>query len=264
MDETSPSPPPETPTPPNPELVAVQERIGYQFRDPKWLLESLTHPSHTKTAESDSRHNQRLEFLGDAILSAVLAEHLFLTQPQEREGVLSRNRAILARGEELSRIARELNLAPAIRLGTAEDSHGGRERDSILEDAWEAMVGAVYLDGGWESARDVVLRAYGDLNARLAARTAEENPKGRLQELVQAQPGLVAPEYLVLHETGPDHEKRFHVKVLICGEPVGDGIGSSKKEAEENAARNALAHWSPKTPEEFPVSTGPSDCPTRE
>ncbi len=221
-------------------LEALQERIGYRFREPKRLRQSLTHPSYLQQAPSEGPHYQRLEFLGDAILSAILSEQLFQILPREREGILSDNRAALARGEELSRLARDLGIREAIRLSPSEEQNAGRDRDSILEDALEALVGAIYLDSGWETTRSIVLGWYGDIESRLPPMISHQNPKGRLQEHAQAEFGNDAVRYRVVEESGPDHDKCFVIEVLIQNQPAGRGTGSSKKEAEENAAREAL------------------------
>lgn len=228
-------------------IEALQKSIGYQFRDTELLERSVTHPSFfQKKSHSmgQKQHNQRLEFLGDAILSGILAEQLLELMPSEREGVLSQARSALSRGTHLAELSRKLGLASYIRMSTSEEHQGGRNRDSILEDVLEAIIGAIYLDSDWETVRKVILFWYGDIKGHLANFIyQEQNPKGSLQELVQPIFGNNALTYTVTAESGPAHEKNFKVEVSIVGQKVGMGEGSSKKEAEEEAARVALLHW---------------------
>lgn len=221
------------------EFRALEERIGYTFQDGRLLQRALTHPSYLQ-GSSELEHNQRLEFLGDAVLGLVLAEALFTDLPAEREGTLTRFRSILAKGNQLALIAAEIELGAVLRLGDAEHSMGGRERPSILEDAFEALIGAIYRDGGLSAAREVVLRLYGPLTDRLDFQMEAHNPKGRLQELHQPTLGNQAIEYRLVEESGPDHRKHFTVEVWIDGTRRGRGSGNSKKLAEEAAALEAL------------------------
>lgn len=222
-------------------LAALQKRLGHEFRQPQLLTEALTHASYLQDHPDAGPHNQRLEFLGDSVLQFVLTDALYRQFPGEREGVLSRHRATLAKGGCLARLARELGLAACLRLNASEDQAGGRERDSILEDAFEAVVGAIYLDSDLETVRRLVLSWYGPLAQRLSGTAEIENPKGRLQELIQPKHGNSALSYEVTHATGPRHAQVYHVAVLLNGIPIGSGSGSSKKLAEEAAARAALA-----------------------
>lgn len=224
--------------------TALEERLGYHFTKREWLERALTHPSHGQESRSID-NNQRLEFLGDAVLGLVLAERLFHELPGEREGALTRFRSMLVKGHQLSQLARELKLGKYLRLGDAEESQGGRQRDSILEDAFEAVIGAVYLDGGLESTRRVVHVIYGSLEERLDQQTEGHNPKGRLQERVQPTLGNESIEYRLTEESGPDHRKHFTVEVWIDGKPMGEGSGPSKKLAEAAAALEALEKMEP-------------------
>lgn len=221
----------------NPTLL--EERLEYAFTDSELLIRALTHPSYGQDNRS-SKHNQRLEFLGDAVLGLALAEQLFTELPEEREGTLTRFRSMLVRGHQLSCLARELGLGQFLRLGDAEESQGGRERDSILEDAFEAIIGAVYLDGGLGVTKQVVQKIYGSLEARLDRQTESHNPKGRLQELLQPTLGNDSIEYRLVEESGPDHQKHFTVEVWIDAKCEGEGAGPSKKLAEAAAALDAL------------------------
>lgn len=224
-------------------LRALEGAIGYSFKDRGLLQSALTHPSVAQNLKGRTDHFQRLEFLGDSVISFVLAEALFRADTKAREGTLSRQRAALACSENLCQLARELNLATRLHLGHGEESTGGRGRRSILEDALEALAGAVFLDAGWEEARRVVLSWFGDLEERLAACMAMENPKGKLQECVQAVHGVEVIDYRVVDVRGPAHARHFSVEVHILDTVYGAGAGSSKKEAEEEAAREALTRW---------------------
>lgn len=221
-----------------PDTTQLQERIGYTFANPALLLKSLTHPSYAEDPETGNY--QRLEFLGDAVLGLILAEELFKTLPDKREGALTRNRSMLVKGEQLCLMAREIDLGKHVRMGEAEAAQGGRKRDSILEDSFEAMIGAIYLDGGLDAARTVVLNLYGPLEKRLAHQSQAHNPKGKLQELLQPSLGNDCIEYRVVETSGPDHQKSFTVEVHVQGVLKGQGSGNSKKLAEEAAAREAL------------------------
>jgi ribonuclease-3 len=218
----------------------LQARIQFVFRDPAYLEQALTHASWVHEHPEGSGNNQRLEFLGDSVLQLILTEALFALFPGDREGELTKRRAVLGKGEFLSRLAREIGLDACIRLGANEESTGGRSRDAALEDAFEALVGAMNLDGGFEKARHAVLGIYGDLGARLGSLEQHANPKGRLQERVQPLHGNQAIRYEVLATDGADHERQFEVAVYLLDRMIGNGRGSSKKLAEEEAARAAL------------------------
>jgi ribonuclease III len=219
---------------------ALQKRLGYTFKRAALLRESLTHASYLQDAPKAGAHNQRLEFLGDSVLHFVLSDALFREFSGEREGVLSRRRAGLTRGDFLSKLAHDLGVDAALRLGQSEEDAGGRKRASILEDALEAIVGAIYLDSDFGTVQRVVLHWYGSLAARLALTEESENPKGRLQELVQPEHGNTALSYEVTDSTGPKHAREYEVAVSLNGRELGRGRGSSKKTAEEKAAHVAL------------------------
>jgi len=231
-----------------PALAALQQRLGYTFRNPALLTEALTHPSYAQENPAAGAHNQRLEFLGDSVLHFILTDALFRESTAEREGVLSRRRAILAKGGFLTRLARDLQLDAGLRLSKGEEETGGRTRASSLEDAFEALVGAIYLDSDLATAQRTVLAWYGPLAARLALAEDAENPKGRLQELVQPVHGNVALKYEVLATSGPRHAREFEVAVSLQGEQLGTGKGPSKKVAEEAAASAALVVLRTKQP----------------
>lgn len=231
-------PPPDLPS--APALAALQARLGHTFANPALLAEALTHASFLQNQPPGAAHNQRLEFLGDSVLHFVLTDALYRESPGEREGVLSRRRAALSKGGFLNLLARELDLGPCILLGRSEDDAGGRQRASILEDVLEAVVGAIYLDSDFPRVRDVVLAWYGPLGGRLAALEDAENPKGRLQELIQPEHGNNALRYEVTGTVGPRHAREYEVTVYLLETRLGAGRGPSKKTAEEAAAREAL------------------------
>ncbi len=231
-------------------LAELETVIGYRFGDRDLLQRALTHPSWTQLHAEDE-HYQRLEFLGDAVLSLILAGELYKILPSKREGALTRARSALSRGKQLASLAVELGLPKHLRLSEAEERNGGRQRESILEDIVEAVIGGIYVDGGYEMARTVVLSWYGNLRERLKELLSGHNPKGQLQEKVQPTLGNEAIKYRVLEESGPPHDRTFKVVVEIDGQAAGEGVGGSKKEAEENAAREALLGY-----EDEPESDG--------
>jgi ribonuclease-3 len=229
-------------------LASLQQRLGYTFRDPALLERALTHPSFLQENPHVPANNQRLEFLGDAVLQLVLTEALFQRYPNDREGELSRRRAALAKGTFLAQLARDLGLDACLNVGSSEEATGGRERASNLADACEALFGAVFIDSDWLTTRGVMLGLIGDIDARLNAVGDLHNPKGRLQELVQPVHGNHAVRYEVIRTEGGDHERRYFVEVYLRDQALGQGNGSSKKIAEEAAARAALAALDGKLP----------------
>jgi ribonuclease-3 len=229
-------------------LERLQVRLAYTFRDQSLLERAFTHTSYLPEHPAVTESNQRLEFLGDAVLQLVLTEALFALFPGDREGVLSKRRSALTKGVFLVELARELDLAACLRLGTSEEASGGRQRASALEDAFEALVGALYLDSDLTQTRAIVLGLYRSLPDRLGLMEHEENPKGRLQEIVQPQHGNHALRYDVTGIEGEDHARAYEVEVFLNERPLGRGRGSSKKLAEEAAARTALETLKAETP----------------
>jgi ribonuclease III len=221
----------------------LQQTIGYEFRDSELLQRALTHPSYLQDRPEALESYQRLEFLGDSVLQLILSETLFRAYPDAREGELSRRRSNLSKGAFLSQLARELGVDEALRLGQSEDANGGRNRDSNLEDALEALIGALFLDSDLATTRASVLRWLGDLEARLATSQPIDNPKGRLQEKVQPHHGNNAIRYECIHVAGADHARQYEAIVYLLDKPFGTGRGTSKKLAEEAAAAEALANW---------------------
>lgn len=230
--------------PTNRPLDVLQHRLGYTFKNRELLERAVTHSSLLQEHPEITESNQRLEFLGDAVLQLILTQCLFELFPTEREGPLSRRRAALANGTFLTQLAHEIGLEPSLRMAASEEATGGRTRASSLEDAFEAVVGAIFLDSDLPTARRVVLALYGDLTARLAIVERIENPKGRLQELVQPEFGNNAVRYQVVKIEGEDHARAYEVAVFLRDRLLGTGRGTSKKLAEEAAARIALASLS--------------------
>jgi ribonuclease III len=223
----------------NADLKGVQMLIGYHFRDPSLLRLGLTHRSFARATYQDLPSNERLEFLGDSVLGLIISDQLYRDHPEEGEGNLTKTKAMLVNETTLSSVSRELGLNAHIRLSPEEERSGGRERASIISDAFESVIGAVFLDGGLDAARDVVLRLIYTRKHRIVSDTSQRNYKGDLLEMVQAR-GQGVPRYDVISEEGPDHEKTFHVIVSIGGQRLGEGMGLSKKEAEQKAAGQAL------------------------
>jgi ribonuclease-3 len=219
-----------------PDLSALLGQLGRPFGDEALLVQALSHRSWC--AESGGRpSNERLEFLGDAVLGLVVAEHCFRTYPEMPEGALAKVRAAVVNTSVLAEVGLELNLGPALLLGRGEDSSGGRAKPSILANAVEAVIAAVYLDGGWSTAEAFVLRILSHRIEDAAAGPGAEDFKTRLQEMVVRRVGRL-PQYEVAG-TGPDHARRYTATVIVAGEVVGRGEGRSKKDAEQAAAHAA-------------------------
>ncbi len=220
------------------DLKGLEQELGHAFGQPERLLEALTHPSYAAERPNAGADNQRLEFLGDAVLQLVMTTWLYRRHPDLDEGRLTQRRSTLTNEEALARMARSLKLGGWLRLGKGEAAGGGAERASTLADALEAVVGALYLDGGLPAAETFLLRMLAALPDPETL-MEEENPKGRLQELTQDKFG-VAPAYEVLDVTGPDHQPEFEVRVTLKGEPLATARAGSRRLAEKAAARLAL------------------------
>ncbi len=210
----------------------LQQVLHYQFKNPALLRIALTHTSYANESKVPATHNERLEFLGDSVLSVVAADYLF-HQSDRPEGELTRMRASLVSEDALFQFASEIELGEYLRLGHGEELGGGRTRPSVVSDAFEAVIAALYLDGGLEAARRFILPFLSE------GKTAEEDYKTRLQEVVQQDPGAKLT-YVVEAETGPDHAKQFTVGVFCNGRRLAGGVGRSKKAAEQHAAQQAL------------------------
>jgi ribonuclease-3 len=218
----------------------LQARLGYAFRDPALLRLALTHPSVARGQGSPIQTNQRLEFLGDAVLQLVLTRELYEKFPGFGEGPLTKARAKLVNRRSLAEHARHLGIGQHLILSRGEDMHGGRDRLSALADTYEAMLGAVLLDGGFEATREFILRQFQAAFGGLSVIPILENPKGELQELLQAV-STEAPQYEVASASGPDHDRLFECTVHHAGVELARGRGKSKKAAESEAALAALA-----------------------
>ena len=219
-------------------MTTLEEKLGYEFRDPALLENALTHSSCANESRGRRQSNERLEFLGDSILGMVVADHLYRNHPDLPEGELTRTRAALVCEDSLVEVAEALELGAYLKLGKGEEAGGGRKRPSIQADAVEAVLAAVYLDGGIGSARKIVQQYI--LCREVEGLTSPRDYKTALQELVQRESGQVL-KYRLTGEEGPDHDKRFFVEVDLNGEVAGRGKGHSKKEAEQMAAKAAIA-----------------------
>lgn len=218
-------------------MKTLEAKLGYTFRDISLLENALTHSSCANESRGRLQSNERLEFLGDSILGMVVAEHLFRNHPDLPEGELTRTRAALVCEDSLVEVAQALGLGDYLKLGKGEEAGGGRTRPSIRADAVEAVLAAVYLDGGIGSARKIIQEYI--LSKEIAGWKASRDYKTSLQELVQRESGQVL-KYRLTGESGPDHNKRFFVEVELNGIAVGSGEGRSKKEAEQMAAKAAM------------------------
>jgi ribonuclease-3 len=238
----------------------LEDRLGYHFSNSGLLDRALTHSSarvelRARTGETSAnpgadklpqdpdgkpRDNEQLEFLGDAVLDLVASEYLLATFPEWTEGQLSKSRARLVNAPSLSQAAQRLRLGEHLRLGRGEEKTGGRQKPALLADAFEAVIAAIYLDGGLEAARQVLPRVLFEQALQEGGdRISESDRKSALQEFLQAR-GQLPAEYRVAGESGPDHQKRFEVEVWVNGAYMASGKGTTKKEAEQCAARSAL------------------------
>ena len=220
-------------------LRELEERLGHVFHDESLLRTALTHSSYANENRAlGAVCNERLEFLGDSVLGVTVADHLYRNYGAMPEGRMTRLRSELVCEQSLHRVAQKLQLGEYLRLGRGEEHNGGRERPSILADAVEAVIAAMYLDGGMAAADEFIHR---NLLSELGAAEPEffNDYKTSLQELIQRRSGQILA-YELTGEVGPDHDKTFTVRVLLNGESIGEGAGRTKKEAEQSAARNAL------------------------
>lgn len=212
-------------------MQQLEQALGYRFKEPAILRQALTHPS---MGDAD---NQRLEFLGDAVLEMYISQLLFLRYPNEQEGALTARRAALVCEETLSHIAKALGLGQALMLSRGEEQTGGRERASTLCDTLESVLAAVYLDGGEKAAKTLVERLFKDDQELIRLRGQDD--KGLLQTFTQGC-GLALPSYEIIAEEGPAHARHFVAQVSVAGQPLATGEGQTKKAAEQAAARAAL------------------------
>lgn len=221
----------------NRDFSAFEEKIKYQFKNESLLVEALTHSSYANEVRNGIKCNERMEFLGDAVLSIVTAELLYGKFPDMPEGELSKLRSSLVCTAELSQFAKDICLGDYLLLGKGEQNTGGSERPSILENAFEALIAAIYLDGGMDCAKAHILRF---LNSALENHKINfKDYKTQLQEIIQQNPDETL-NYVIAGESGPDHDKRFDVEVHLNSNVIGRGTGKSKKQAEQEAAKEAL------------------------
>ena len=230
--------------------------LGFRFRDPSLFRRALVHRSYCNEHGLDATESyERLEFLGDAVLELTVSAHLYRQFPDSDEGQLTKARSWLVRGEALAQVARRWRLGERLLVGRGVEASGGRNQDSVLAAAVEAVIAAVYLDQGMEAARQFIsVNMIDELASMSLSGPPPENPKSRLQEYLQGQ-GMPAPTYRLAHREGPDHSPVFTVEALVCGEIIGQGQGGRKSDAERAAAEAALAalkdslcHNSPESP----------------
>lgn len=218
-------------------LEKLQQSVGYKFKDERLLQRALTHTSYANECnEGHNKSNERLEFLGDSVLGIITAEHFYLNFKDLPEGELTKLRAATVCENSLSSFARQLGLGEYLLLGKGEMCTGGSDRPSILADAFEALIAAIYLDGGIEEAQKFVLKY---VDKAVEEHRGFKDYKTVLQEVIQKNPGEVI-EYVLVKESGPDHNKRFEVEVHLNSNVIGKGVGTSKKKAEQLAAKEAL------------------------
>jgi len=218
---------------------AFQERVRCRFYDENLLRLAFTHPSKAHENNAATRHNQRLEFLGDAVLGLVLSREVYERFPEADEGLLTKSRAKLVNRLSLANHGRALDLGKYLILSRGEENTGGRDRDSALADAFEALLGAIFLDQGFDTARGFILREFGGEFSLLTSPAGIENPKGELQELLQSR-SPSAPEYRLIAASGADHDRDFECAVWHDGTELARGRGKTKKTAESDAAVSAL------------------------
>ena len=217
-------------------MEQLQNNLGYHFKNPALLARALTHSSYANERHVDTGDNERLEFLGDSVLGFITAEYLFANHRDFPEGELTKLRAYAVCEKSLFSYAEEIGLGNYLKLGKGEERTGGRTRPSVLSDAFEAVIAAIYLDGGMDEAKKLVLRF---VVPYVEAKPTFKDYKTMLQEVVQKNQGETL-EYVLVSETGPDHDKCFTVEVHLNSNVIGRGVGGSKKKAEQNAAKEAL------------------------
>jgi ribonuclease-3 len=222
------------------EWGALTEKIGYRFRDPALFREALTHKSFSnEQTGSPVPHNERLEFLGDAVLDLAISQIIFRAFPAQPEGELTRIRAEVVQEKSLAALGRGLDLGACLRLGKGEAKSGGHDKDSLIADALEALLGAIFIDGGFEAALDIIEKLFSASVTQSARRKFGVDYKTRLQELLQARHGH-PPVYSLTKTEGPEHQRLYTVEVRFDDRTIGRGQGKNKKGAEQQAAREAL------------------------
>ncbi|WP_024788204.1 MULTISPECIES: ribonuclease III [unclassified Lebetimonas] len=212
----------------------LQKSLGYQFKNEKLITEALTHRSYSKDF-----NNERLEFLGDAVMDLIVGEYLFFIFPKAEEGILSKLRAALVNEESFTRLAKKLNLGNYLLLSNAEENNEGREKPSILSSAFEALIGALYLEAGFEKTKEIALNLLKNVYPTITPEELLRDYKTNLQEITQAYFGEV-PEYRVVNTSGPDHKKEFEIAVFIQGKKYASAKGKSKKVAQQEGAKKTI------------------------
>lgn len=224
------------------ELQQLELNIGYTFKNKELLLSAITHKSYAfeKKTQSINEYNERLEFLGDSILEHIISYELYKVKPELNEGNMSKKRALIVCESSLSEVMRKLNVSEFMKIGKCEEVTGGRNKDAILADMFEAVLGAIYLDSDFFTAREVCLKLLKETFRKAVIGTSEnQDYKTLLQEKLQIN-GNISIEYKVIKEEGPDHDKQYYINVYAGGNLLGSGSGKSKKIAEQQAAKNAL------------------------
>ncbi|UCD35829.1 MAG: ribonuclease III [Nitrospiraceae bacterium] len=222
------------------DLTGLEDSLGYTFKKKSRLKEAITHKSYAHEASNDrTSYNERMEFLGDAVLELVISEHLFITYPEYTEADLSRMKSYVVQESTLAQAAKDLDLGAYLLLGRGEEMTGGRKKSSLLADAFEAVLAAVYLDGGYRNAKEFTLRHLTERLSRTSAGNFIFDFKTKLQEVSQARYGVL-PRYVIHKEEGPEHRKTFEVKVFINDTFLGSGKGTTKKAAAQKAAEKGL------------------------
>ncbi len=218
-----------------------EQLIGYKFNNAIYLERALTHSSYNKEKNTKHQDNERLEFLGDAFFDAIVSAELFKIMKGVTEGKLTKTRALVVCESSLAKSARKLGLGEYIYIGRGEEVAGGRDKDSILADAMEAVIGAIYLDGGYEPTKEFVLKYFSETINDAADGKLFSDYKSEVQEFIQKNGRNLAIVYNTIREEGPAHDKTFYMNLSYDGQVLGEGSGKSKKEAEQNAAKTALA-----------------------
>jgi len=221
------------------DLAVLQNTLGVSFKDPSLLEQALVHSSYINENMGITTSNERLEFLGDAVLGLIIAQELYRRLPQSSEGEMTELRSSLVRGDALSRLAKAISLGDYLYLGKGEEASGGRRKPANLAGAMEAVIAAIFLDQGFNVTRDFILRLMDKELDKALSRGIAPDYKSQLQELIQAR-HQQTPTYQVLEAVGPDHDRRFSVEVRVGDTVLGRGSGKSKKLAEIEAARSAL------------------------
>jgi len=212
----------------------LEKRLDYTFKNKQLIIEALTHKSYKKPY-----NNERLEFLGDAVLDLVVGEYLFKKFPKSDEGILSKIRASLVNESGFTLLAREINLGSYIYLSLAEENNNGRDKPSLLSNAFEAVIGAVYLEAGLQTVKEISIKLLEECHPKIDLQTLSKDYKTALQELTQATHG-VTPNYEMLGSSGPDHKKEFEIAVILDNKTIASARGKSKKDAQQKAAKIAL------------------------